>query len=194
MKPPWKYLAQLMSRQRPPETPEPTNAAGARKTVEIELRPATAILLPFPSKAHDPEPQHKIPDNAILAPAAIDAEIDTAAPVLVPVDIEAEAFEPEGKEPLGSAMQMPAADVVIQAQKVQQAQRKPSRSNRADPIGQVQIPDRAPEMQETSSVNSFFDELTDVDGEIKRLRDLLADKLRIQNAQLKEMLERFERS
>jgi hypothetical protein len=65
MKPPWKYLAQLMSRQRPPETPEPTNAAAARKAVEIELRPATAILLTFPSKAHGPEPQHETPDKAI---------------------------------------------------------------------------------------------------------------------------------
>lgn len=194
MKPPWKYLAQLMSRQRPSDTLAPTNAADARKTVEIELKPATAILLPFPNKAHGPDAKHETLDEAILAPAAIDEEIDTAAPVLVPVDIEAEAFDPEDKEPFVADMQMPAAENVVRPPKVRQAQRKPSRSNRADPIGQIRIADPAPELQGTSSANPFFDELTDVDGEIKRLRDLLADKLRIQNAQLKEMLERFERS
>jgi hypothetical protein len=42
--------------------------------------------------------------------------------------------------------------------------------------------------------NPFLAEVTGLDEEVKQLRQLLAQKLRAQNTQLKKMLERFERS
>jgi hypothetical protein len=45
-----------------------------------------------------------------------------------------------------------------------------------------------------SSANPFFDEAASLDEDIKQLEDQLAQKLRLQNAQLRRMLERFERS
>jgi hypothetical protein len=45
-----------------------------------------------------------------------------------------------------------------------------------------------------SSANPFFDEAASLDEDIKQLKDQLAQKLRLQNSQLRKMLERFERS
>lgn len=44
----------------------------------------------------------------------------------------------------------------------------------------------------SSSRELFFDEVARLDEEIKMLRSQLAQKLRLQNVQLKKMLERFE--
>jgi hypothetical protein len=56
------------------------------------------------------------------------------------------------------------------------------------------------DVQETVSqtlypaANPFFDEAASLDDDIKLLKDQLAQKLRLQNAQLRTMLERFQRS
>lgn len=44
----------------------------------------------------------------------------------------------------------------------------------------------------SSSRDLFFDELASLGEEVKMLRSQLAQKLRLQNIQLKKMLERFE--
>ncbi|MBZ5763225.1 hypothetical protein LAV84_27225 [Rhizobium sp. VS19-DR104.2] len=46
----------------------------------------------------------------------------------------------------------------------------------------------------SSNRDPFFENATSLDEDIKHLKDLLAQKLRIQNAQLREMLKRFERT
>jgi hypothetical protein len=45
----------------------------------------------------------------------------------------------------------------------------------------------------SASANPFFDEAASLDEDIKQLRNQLAQKLRLQNAQLRNMLKRFER-
>ena len=49
-----------------------------------------------------------------------------------------------------------------------------------------------PSVQLPSSRDLFFDEVALLDAEIKMLRNQLAQKLRLQNVQLKKMLERFD--
>ncbi|EHK76690.1 hypothetical protein SM0020_17172 [Sinorhizobium meliloti CCNWSX0020] len=49
-------------------------------------------------------------------------------------------------------------------------------------------------LQQSSSRDLFFHELATLDEEIKMLRTQLAQKLHLQNVQLKKMLERFELS
>jgi hypothetical protein len=46
--------------------------------------------------------------------------------------------------------------------------------------------------QSPSSRETFFDEVAGLDEEIKQLRIQLAQKLHLQNVQLKKMLERFD--
>ncbi|ASY73806.1 putative 21.7 KDA protein IN SYRB 5'REGION (ORF4) (plasmid) [Sinorhizobium fredii CCBAU 83666] len=49
----------------------------------------------------------------------------------------------------------------------------------------------AQSVQPSSSADTFFNEVAILDEEIKELRRLLAQKLNLQNVQLKRMLERF---
>ncbi|WP_310865730.1 hypothetical protein [Rhizobium hidalgonense] len=47
-------------------------------------------------------------------------------------------------------------------------------------------------MQPSSSRGAFFDEVASLDEDIKTLKSELAQKLQLQNAQLKKMLKRFD--
>jgi hypothetical protein len=86
MKPPWKYLAQLMSRRRPPEAQDQTNErAGDRRPVEIEVQPAPAIVLASPETAADPVHDDVSQSNDL---AETESEPRKAAPVSLPPDVE----------------------------------------------------------------------------------------------------------
>lgn len=63
---------------------------------------------------------------------------------------------------------------------------------RAVPIAKGEGGAKQDEPQRPSSVNPFFDEVGELDDEIKQLKDTLAGKLRLQNAQLKKLLKRFD--
>lgn len=74
-------------------------------------------------------------------------------------------------------------------------QRKPSHDKitSADVVQRNAVADRD-QPAKLSSRESFFDEVTAVDEEIRQLRVRLTQKLHLQNVQLKKMLERFDRS
>lgn len=63
---------------------------------------------------------------------------------------------------------------------------------RALPIAKGEGGAKQDEPQRPSPVNPFFDEVGELDDEIKQLKDTLAGKLRLQNAQLKKLLKRFD--
>src|SRR4051794_5853308 len=95
MKPPWKYFAQLVSRQRTSETADEASASdNVRKIVEIELRPAATILLASPDSTPATEQVDEgTPEDVVTAPAAIDSEIDAETPDLPPDFTEAAETE-----------------------------------------------------------------------------------------------------
>ncbi|MGO4567118.1 hypothetical protein AB4Z52_19070 [Rhizobium sp. 2YAF20] len=196
MKPPWKYLAQLMSRRQPPEVPDQTIARdGDRKLVEIELRPAPAIVLASPETAADPVHNDISRSNDIAETEnGPKSDASKAAPVSLPPE--------EQKVGAINAPHQSGSDVpaLTPTNSPQTRQTKPSWAQKKGPLNAVEqstavAADEKPVSQTpASSANPFFDEAASLDEDIKQLKDQLAQKLRLQNAQLRKMLERFERS
>jgi hypothetical protein len=188
MKPPWKYFAQLVSRQRPSEIADKASASdNARKLVEIELRPAATE-----------QANEGTPEDVVTAPAAVDSEIDAKTPDLPP-DLTEAAENEVTEEPVLSDVdpleQRPPGEAGVQLPKLRQAKLASAKKvsiGATDAI--LAIRRDAPVPATSSPANPLFDNAAGLDEEIKHLKGELAHKLRLQNAQLKKMLERFERS
>ena len=199
MKPPWKYLAQLVSRQRSSETSDETSAPdSARRLVAIELQPPATILLSSPEATPVTEQVDEgEPKDLVTAPTAIDSEIDPETPDLSP-DLKevakaevTEAPEQSNSDPL---VQRRAEEAIVQLPKLRKAKLKTAKKDRVGP--HVEIADAITDLAvpaTSSPADTFFDRATSLDDDIKQLKDLLAQKLRMQNAQLRAMLGRFER-
>ncbi|MBO9136755.1 hypothetical protein J5289_27470 (plasmid) [Rhizobium sp. B230/85] len=200
MKSPWKYLAQLVSRQRSSETAGEQSAPNsARKLVEIELRPATTILLSSPEATSEIEGVREgKPEDRVTAPVAIDRVIDPEMPDLRPDATSAGKSDLTKKKERSNADpvdQPPAGEVAVQVSELRQARLKTAKKERIGSL--VEIPGAfadLPISAASSNRDPFFENVASLDEEIKHLKDLLVRKLRIQNAQLREMLKRFERS
>lgn len=179
MKTPWRFLADLTSRRRPAKVQENSTGHDAEPT-ESEANPAPAVAsdaaeapgatgrdtLDRPAASKEVEAVHD-------AGEAQTPDLDDTNPSPVETDAPATTAKPQRKPPAkrqGSAKRT-AADVAAKNTAAQErsAQASPSR----DP---------------------FFDEVASLDEDIRKLRSELAQKLHRQNAQLKKMLERFDRS
>jgi hypothetical protein len=199
MKPPWKYLAQLMSRRQPPEVPDHTiERDGNRKPVEMELQPAPAIVLVSPETAADP-----VRDNLSQSNDSAETESDTskAVPVSLPPDVEEQKVGAiDAPRRSGSDVQALAPTSKAGSKLPQTRQAKPPRAGKNGHLNAVEqstavAADEKPVSQTpTSSANPFVDEAASLDEDIKQLKDQLTQKLRLQNSQLRKMLARFERS
>jgi hypothetical protein len=198
MKPPWKYLAQLMSRRQPPEAQDQTiEPDGDRKLVEIELRPAPAIVLASPETAADPFHADISQSNDL---AETESDTSKAAPVSLPSYVEEQKVGVIDA-PRRSGSDVPALAPTSEAgsKLPQTRQAKPPRAGKKGHLNAVEqsaavVADEKPVSQTpASSANPFVDEAASLDEDIKQLKDQLVQKLRFQNAQLRKMLERFER-
>ncbi|MBM3095049.1 hypothetical protein GFB56_30395 [Ensifer sp. T173] len=200
MKPPWKFLAQLMSRQRPSVNSGQTSERDSdRKPVETKLQPAPPPLLASPEAAPGPEHDDESPSqDAVEITAVNTSAVDTVAPASVTaeageqkagaddgrgqsvVDVQALAPTSGADEPLGMPQRKPS---------------KVARKGRVSAIAQSPVVAGGEVRQSPSASGSpFFDEAASLDDDIKQLKDQLAQKLRLQNAQLRKMLKRFESS
>ena len=202
MKPPWKFLAQLMSRQRPSEpTGQASEQDNDRKPVEIELQPSSDALpvatAATPDGEQARESQSPNPDEATAANAS---EVDASVPALPTADGKghsAEALDKREQVATGVTGLAPANETVeptsIPPERPSKVAPKASVNRTAKrPVAADKEP--APRSPSVVSANPLFDEAANLDDDIKQLRDQLAQKLRLQNAQLRKMLERFERS
>jgi hypothetical protein len=201
MKPPWKFLAQLMSRQRPSEQPGQTSERDIdRKPVETKLQPAPPPLLASPEAVtgleYDDESSSQDPVEATTVNTS---EVDTGAPAsLMAEGREQKAEADSGREQ--SAVDVPALGPASAAgEQLGIPQVKPSkvtRKGRAGRIAQspVAVGGEPVPQSPSASGSPFFDEAASLDDDIKQLKDQLAQKLRLQNAQLRKMLKRFESS
>ncbi|MBO9135395.1 hypothetical protein J5289_19905 [Rhizobium sp. B230/85] len=200
MKPPWKYLAQLLSRQKSSETANEAGAPdSAQKLVEIELRPTATILLSS-QEAISGTVQVNEGKHEDLAPAlaAIENEIVPETPDLkldYPETAKAEVTKEKAQSNSDLLEERLEVEAAAQSPKLRQARLKSATKVR------VGSPDKIPGAiadlpinAASSTADPFFETPTSLDEDIKHLKDLLAQKLRIQNAQLREMLKRFERS
>jgi hypothetical protein len=201
MKPPWKFLAQLMSRQRPSEKPGQASERDIdRKPVETKLQPAPPPLLASPEAArgleHDDESSSQDP---VAATTVNTSEVDTLAPASLTAETrEQKAGADDSRDQ--SVVDVPALAPTSRAvEPLSVPRRKPSkvaRKGRVSAIAQspVAVGGEPVPQSPSASGSPFFDEAASLDEDIKQLKDQLAQKLRLQNAQLRKMLKRFESS
>lgn len=179
MKTPWRFLADLTSRRRPAKAQENSTGHDA-EAPESEAKPAPAVASDAAEASDaDRDTLADRPAASTEAEAVRDAaeaqtpDLDDTNPSPVETDAPATTAKPQRKPPAkrqGSAKRA-AADVVAK--------------NTAAQERSAQAP---------SSRDPFFDEVASLDEDIRKLRSELAQKLHRQNAQLKKMLERFDRS
>ncbi|MCJ9722188.1 hypothetical protein MOV66_10945 [Agrobacterium sp. SHOUNA12C] len=199
MKPPWKFLAQLMSRQRPSEKPGQTSDRHIdRKLVEIELQPAPLLVLPEATSS--PEHGHESPSPDLVEITAVTTSaVDSVAPASLTAEAgEQKAGADDGREqPVVDVPALGPASAAAEPPGV--SQEKPSkvagkgRAGRIAPSHKAAVGEPVPQSPSASG-SPFFDEAASLDDDIKQLKDQLAQKLRLQNAQLRKMLKRFESS
>jgi hypothetical protein len=198
MKPPWKYLTQLVSRRRPSEASDEAVAHSDHKVAKVELNSAQAIPLASPETTPVAEQasQNSAADVEIAGETA--SKVDTAKNALLPEAFDADKSETtaDGKRSTSHLQtRVRAAEADVKPPVRRKAKPKTVTTDRMEIAGSSSVVDvREPVLPTTSSAeNPFLDEAASLDDDIKRLKDQLAQKLRLQNAQLREMLERFQR-
>lgn len=200
MKSPWKYLAQLVSRQRSSETAGEQSAPNsARKLVEIELRPATTILLSSPEATSETaRVSEGKPEDRVTAPLAIDSVIDPETPGLRPDFTsagKAEVIQEKERANADPVEQPQAGEIAVQLPELRQEKLKTAKKEpTGSPVEFSGAVKDLPVPTASSTPDPLFDDAKSLDEDIKYLKDLLAQKLRMQNAQLREMLKRFDHS
>lgn len=177
MKSPWKYLAELASLGRAAKQPEAP-------------RETEASTLTGPMD---------------LIRAAEDREDDVSRPAAEAMSVRSSTFDnlppniagvPLNREPATSSADPPGLDD-HRTLPSQPASAKPQRRTRKTSAKNVVQANSAEYGEVNSSVApsaTFYEEVAASDEELKRMRRQLADKLRLQNKQLKKLLERFDAS
>ena len=180
---PWKLLARLVSPRR-----QQRQEHGSIDEMKPEL---LAIAKPIETAADNglnteepPAGENPVADDQLEAvPAATDHSDDTASSIQGTADSEdsrpAEAADPALSEDAGTVAR-DALKPLQTGEGVTRKRRKVAKS--AQPVEAVAL-----------SAPTVSDDTISLDEEIKLLREQLAHKVRLQNAQLKRMLERFER-
>ncbi|WP_080578898.1 hypothetical protein [Sinorhizobium fredii] len=200
MKTPWKFLAQLASRRRSASVQENFIAPDTDPEV-IESETENKSPLPFdkPTQASG-TPDH---DSAVDRGSMFSDQLESDPNPLQEMNLTADIQEP-GTPARSETKQSDAAGKRLgpQSQTSANSQKKPeirrrerSKNARAEGVAQSAVAtNEAETVQTSSSGDTFFNEVAILDEEIKELRRLLAQKLYLQNAQLKKMLERFDAS
>jgi len=169
MKPPWKYLADLMSRGR-----RQTKRGITGKLIELEAHLARL-------------PQLGSPDLTPVVPKETDSGQQAAETQrLHHVNSESEAQPVALADPALDFVRTRDADAeaLLPRERAVPETREPSATASASDTGVAVL----------SPSNGFLDDLAGMDEEINQLRRQLSEKLRSQNDQLRMMLKRFDRS
>jgi len=198
MKTPWKFLARLnLGRSSAKAQPRSAGNETGFKTLEIEVE-HTSALPSSPAVADSPPAQEEDVwiDQGLIASDKQEGRNDVAQ-VLEPLTGTDEAQASVRDEAGGSSTE--ANSLVEKSAPSAKSQSKPrirrlerGKSAKARVAAQsAGAPKRHDNLQRRSSRELFFHELATLDEEIKTLRMQLAQKLHLQNVQLKTMLERF---
>jgi len=200
MKTPWKFLAQLASRRRSANVQENFIAPDTDPEV-IESETENKSPLPFdePTEASG-TPDH---DSAVDHGSMLSDQPESDPNPPQEMNLSADIQEP-GTPARSETNHSGAAGKTLgpQSKTSANSQRKPeirrrerSKNARAEAVAESTVAtNEAETVQTSSSGDPFFNEVAIIDEEIKELRRLLAQKLYLQNAQLKKMLERFDAS
>lgn len=202
MKSPWKFLARLRSPKRPTETRE----SSVEDEADIETGESgvqqTPVLSPNSTEASSLPDQDKNSSADLVATTTsneIDSELDVSQPIAPAADGE------DVQTPAPHEIDRPGADAHALVPETQTSTKSPrtprtkrpgrAKKTRTDVVSESTVVANSDQgVQPSSSRESFFDDVASLDEEIRQLRSQLAQKLRLQNAQLAKMLARFDRS
>ncbi|WP_018098170.1 hypothetical protein [Sinorhizobium meliloti] len=187
MKSPWKFIAQLTSRRASAKAQDSSTGNDTDpKALESEVEHVSALL-----------PSSNLVDQESSASDEGKGGHSVAQIIRPPID-DAQAHAPARREADNTVGEEPSLvrkyAVSTKSQTKARIKRR-ERGEKANAQVAAQTPVTAPDrrsMQLPSSRDLFFDEVATLDAEIKMLRSQLAQKLRLQNVQLKKMLERFD--
>lgn len=183
---PWKLLARLVSPRR-----QQRQEHGSTDDVKPDLlaiaKPTEAASDDGLNTAEPPTGENPVADNHLEAvSAAPDHSEETASGLHSTPDVDgvrpAEAADPALSDEAGTVAR-DAPKPLQTGEGVTRKRRKVAKS--AQPVDAVAL--------SSPAAPTVPDDTISLDKEIKLLREQLAAKLRLQNAQLKRMLERFER-
>lgn len=183
MKSAWKFIVQLTSRRASAKAQDSSTGNDTDpKALESEVEHASALL---PSSKLESSASDKAKGG------------DSVAQVIRPPIDDAQAHAParrEADDTVGERPSLVRKNAASTKSQTKARIKRRERGEKANAQVTAQTPVTAtdhPSVQLPSSRDLFFDEVATLDAEIKMLRDQLAQKLRLQNVQLKKMLERF---
>ncbi|SEH30984.1 hypothetical protein [Rhizobium sp. NFR12] len=184
---PWKFLSRLVPRRREPKQAD-AEVADRKPDVLALSGPAEIVAedsLDALSAHVDADlPPAEISDPASVETPAIESALGEAddMPANVVADVVAGDMAPSDLPDTVVIPSPDAADVQLRGET------KPRRQ-----MGQTRRPKLADTEQVPPDRSIPSNDTLSLDDEIRVLRGQLAEKLRLQNAQLRKMLERFER-
>ncbi|WP_085032909.1 hypothetical protein [Ensifer aridi] len=185
MKSPWKFLVELSSRRRPAKVQGNSVRHDADpEDLESEAESRSALTSDNPTEASstpDQDADGPIDQVSVLSDKPT-SDLNLTQAISQPIDIQ-------GAKTLGR-----------KSEKNKKPQGKPRIARRERPkrartqavARSAVTTNEAQTAQPSSSRDPFFNEVAILDEEIKELRRRLAQKLYLQNVQLKKMLERFD--
>ncbi|MDX0604756.1 hypothetical protein GOD78_26860 [Sinorhizobium medicae] len=200
MKAPWKYLARLTSRRPSAEAQEsPVGKDTAPKTLESEGEHTSA--LPPNSTAGVSPPAHEedlSADQGSVASDKVKADDDVATHALKP-PIDAEEAQTPTRDEVDhrgpeafSTVPKSTANTKSQSKPRIKRRGRGKRANGHVAAQSVVAPKHHQSLPPLSPRELFFHDAATLDKESNMLTTQLAQKLHLQNVQLKKMLERFE--
>ncbi|MFQ6186232.1 hypothetical protein ACLMJV_30495 [Sinorhizobium meliloti] len=199
MKAPWKYLARLTSRRPSAEAQESSIGNDtAPKALESEEE-HTSALPPNSTAGVSPPINHEdlSVDQGSVASDKVNADDDVTTHALKPPIDAVEAQTPTRDEvdhrgPEAISM-VPKSTATTKSQSKPPIKRRErgKRANGHVAAQSVVAPKQQQSLPPSSPRELFFNDVAILNEEIETLRTQLAQKLHLQNVQLKKMLERF---
>jgi len=198
MKSPWKFLAQLTSRRRSVKAQassigNDTDAKDLESEAEHRSAPPPSSTVAASPPAQDEDVSV---DQGAVASDKAKGDDDVAQALKSPIDVEeaqttARHEADQGTE-ADSSVPKGSASATSQSKPRIKRPERGKRTNAHVAAKSAVAPKRHQSLQPSSPRDLFYHEVATLDDEIKMLRTQLAQKLHLQNVQLKKMLERFE--
>lgn len=185
MKSPWQFISDLANRRRQRLAEQSSDPAVDDGPDRLLLSAPRDQFEELPTGV-DAESQSGQPTAPPDEPRQDEVELRTEVSTTEPAGAghEADRTTPIAPEKSGGSQ----TDIVPKAKTRVARAAKPASQHEPDV---TQASDSKPEQLPVE--RTFHDDVRSVDDDIKQLRSELADKLRVQNEQLRKMLERFDR-
>ncbi|MDK1387997.1 hypothetical protein QN224_21520 [Sinorhizobium sp. 8-89] len=199
MKSPWKFLAQFTSR-RPSAKAQESSIGNDTDTKALESQVEHPSALPPSSTVAAGPPAHDEDvsvDQASVASDKAKGNDDVAQTLKPPIDAEeaqtTARHEADHSEAEANSLVPKNAASTESRSKPRIKRRESGKRANAHVAAQAAVAAKHHQnVQPASSRDVFFHEVATLDEEIKMLKTQLAQKLHLQNVQLKKMLERFD--